>query len=223
MEAIGGGGRCCCPASMQRAPSLEDGLPLHWACLGGQVHAAEQLIRADWDVDGRDKHGQTPAHWAARGLAGGKGAARVLLLLAEFGADMGLQDCRGFTPLHVASQRGQAAAVEALLQAAGAAASPADEAGATPLHWAAGNGHEPAVLELLRGGAAVDARDIRARLALHCAAAAGEERVCRLLLRAAPAAQLLARDAGGETPDRAAARGGSKPPPSSQPLSRQRR
>jgi len=76
----------------------------------------------------------------------------------------------GYTPLHLATMRGNTAAVELLLRA-GAEVNIGMESGSTPLMFASLNGHCDIVEALLRGGADVNGPDTHGRTPLHAAAA----------------------------------------------------
>lgn len=64
----------------------------------------------------------------------------------------------GWTPLHVAAERGNTEVVKLLLEAK-ADIDPKDDDGKTPLHWAVHSGRSEAVKVLIEAGADINARD----------------------------------------------------------------
>jgi ankyrin repeat protein len=90
--------------------------------------------------------------------------ASVCLLLLSLPAHAG--------PVHVAAQKGDAAAVCRLLAEDAGLANAKDAAGNSPLQWAALGGHLEAVRCLVEKGADVNAADGHSDTALHEAAAA---------------------------------------------------
>lgn len=72
----------------------------------------------------------------------------------------------GVTPLHAATQNGQAECVHLLL-GRGARRQQRDRAGQTPLHYAAASAHPPTITALLAAGADLMIRDRRGNTPLH--------------------------------------------------------
>ena len=104
----------------------------------------------------------------------------------------------GFTELHLAAMRGDAAAVGKLLDS-GVGANPRQaEFGGTPLQYAAAAGHVKVVERLLKHEAEVDAVDANGRTPLIWAAMKGQTEAARLLLDAD--ANIGAANVGGWTP-----------------------
>jgi ankyrin repeat protein len=77
------------------------------------VSALRYLARMGWDVNSRDSAGQTALHKAA--FLGYVAAVRVLL---DQGADPGVKDFSGLTPIDLAHQWNKPAAAKALARAA---------------------------------------------------------------------------------------------------------
>ena len=75
-------------------------VPLHYAALFGDLHRAEELIRAGADVHTSDHDGQTPLHYAAQGCS-----ISVAELLLVKGAHVDAEDADGNTPLWNAAMR----------------------------------------------------------------------------------------------------------------------
>lgn len=116
-------------------------------------------------VNARDGYQRTPLHWAS--LNGHKEA--VDRLLVEGGADPGLLDWFGRTPLHYAVRRcvpGSARKyfqiIEALLKSDSATVATKDPTGLTPLHMAIENDASDVAEILLQHGAIVQIGDYRA-------------------------------------------------------------
>ena len=89
----------------------------------------------------------------------------------------------GFTPLHLASAKGQKEAVQFLLENAADPLSK-DQEGYSPIHWAAKYGHLPVVsLFLEKKAPLVHAQGAYQRTPLHMAAYNGHARVAEVLLQ----------------------------------------
>ncbi|XP_036401237.1 ankyrin repeat domain-containing protein 50-like [Megalops cyprinoides] len=138
------------------------------------------------------------------------GAGDVVELLLSRGADPGIGDHQGQTPLTLAARQGHVRALRALLDWAGrrgaegaALVDRADSEGWTPLRSAAWGGHGEAVRLLLAAGAEVDGCDGEGRTALRAAAWGGHEEILRTLLE--HGAQVDRPDRQGRTPLIAAA------------------
>ena len=176
-------------------------------------------------LDGQDKFGNTPLHWAssnghpavahtllfagapiealdgygatALSIAAGNGHAVVAQLLIDHGARLDATDKFDWTPLHGAADNGHLEVARVLI-AAGAAVDAPDANGSTPLHRPAVHGDTDMITLLLKAGAQVDAANNHGVQALHRAALNGEENVARLLL--AGGADPSAQDEDGNTP-----------------------
>ena len=70
---------------------------LSWAALAGKVEIVEYLIRAEADVNGKNREGTTPLH-----EAGFMGQDEIAAVLLQNGADMETRDENGQTPLNYA-------------------------------------------------------------------------------------------------------------------------
>lgn len=76
--------------------------PLHWASQNGHEPVCRLLLLAHGSrVDAGDVHLRTALHWAAA-----YGNASVCRLLLEQGARVGLEDSKGYTPVHLAVRFG---------------------------------------------------------------------------------------------------------------------
>ena len=121
----------------------------------------------------------------------------MVRLLVDRGAYVSAADNDGWTPLHLASERGEEAVVR-LLADLGADISAAHNYGGTPLQWASNAGHEVVVRLLADLGADISAADNYGGTPLHWASNAGREVVVRLL--ADLGADISAADNYGGTP-----------------------
>ena len=71
--------------------------PLSWTVFAGDVEIAEQLIKAEADVNGKNRDGGTPLHEAAF-----MGRDRIARTLLRNGADVEARNDNGQTPLNLA-------------------------------------------------------------------------------------------------------------------------
>ena len=166
----------------------------------GRPEAVMTLLANGADPRARDHEGNTPLHHAARSTDPG-----VAALLRDAAAELDARNDEGLTPLGIACAAGNWRLAKFLLER-GAAPHPVD---ATPALLAAASGDEDdaaGVQLLLRHRARVDARDARARTALHEAAFAGHADIVAALLDAGAAPDPA--DAQARTPLLEAARGG---------------
>lgn len=86
--------------------------PLHEAAKRGNTGFMRECISNRVSVNGLDKAGSTPLHWAAHG--GHIDCLQQLLVAPN--CEINVQNKLGDTPLHSAAWRGHAAAVELLLE-----------------------------------------------------------------------------------------------------------
>jgi len=86
----------------------------HWAVFNGRPEALALLLNAGANPDARMVDESTPLHAAA--LKGSTGMAGILI---QFGANVGLQDGQGRTPIEVAITNRRRSIVE-LLKGVGA-------------------------------------------------------------------------------------------------------
>jgi ankyrin repeat protein len=178
--------------------------PVFAAHYGGHVEVVEYLLA---ESTARD-HGQPPTYGCGIDivLAARLGMLdRVLMHIQKDPFAVYRRGCIGETVLHWPAHNGDVAVVEALLTAGAAVG--ADEIGlygGQPIHWAAE--HEPATLRLLLMHKAdpmarnLMKNDFEGYTPLHMCARQPEQRVecAQILLDAG--ADILARDAKGQTP-----------------------
>jgi ankyrin repeat protein len=119
--------------------------PLGLAAYFGHRTIVEFLLKngADVSLAARNAQKVTALHAGAS-----RGAAEIVKILLEAGADPNAKQERGFVPLHSAAANGNAAVVELLLKHGAAADAKADD-GKTPADLAAEAGHKE-VAERLR-------------------------------------------------------------------------
>ncbi|KAE8745493.1 hypothetical protein FOCC_FOCC007873, partial [Frankliniella occidentalis] len=134
--------------------------------------------------DGEPRDSECPLHCAVRA---GAGAADCVQLLLEVGADPCCvePDGGGWTPLHIAADRGAVRTVRLLLDAGAALAATTWERGLSPLHVAAEAGWSEVVSLLLDRGADPAALTLRRQTPLHLAARAQSVDCVETLLREA--------------------------------------
>jgi ankyrin repeat protein len=120
----------------------------------GDIDGVRTLLRSGEDVNAAQGDGMTALHWTAL-----RADLDTMNLLLNAGAATETTTRVGaYTPLHLASSRGHAAAVQRLLRA-GSRVAAFTTTGAQPLHLAAQSGDARAVTALLDAGADRDARD----------------------------------------------------------------
>jgi len=128
--------------------------PVADAAKRGDASVVQTLLSKGADVNAPQGDGMTALHWAA--LNGDLKTANALLIA---GATVDpLTRIGRYTPLHLASSKGNAALVSRLLQA-GAATKAVTSTGVQPIHLAAEAGSAEAVKALIERGADVNARD----------------------------------------------------------------
>src|SRR5579864_3484979 len=129
--------------------------PLADAVMHGEGAAAVQaLLSQGADVNAAQGDGMTALHWAA---LNGDLKTTNLLLAAKAKTDV-VTRLGGYTPLHLASSRGEAAVVGRLLEA-GSPVAAVTETGVQAIHLAAQAGSPEALQFLLDHGADINARD----------------------------------------------------------------
>jgi ankyrin repeat protein len=130
--------------------SLDQYTLLHYASGNGVVEAVRLLLRQDTVVANMpsSREGQTSMYFAAQ-----NGHVEVLRLLIGSGADVNIEDVRGFGPLYMAALRGHADCVQLLIDSGAYAADLNQEI----MLIAEGKGHYDVVKLLCNeGGANVD-------------------------------------------------------------------
>lgn len=144
---------------MLALPGLGHGAKLRRACMDGDsrgFESASQLLAIGISPTSYDEaFERTSLHWAAW-----SGAVRIgEKLIAHWqldhtgGKNMSLlQDLSGFTPLHLAAERGHLGFVQMVLRHGGAFATTTSRtsSGMMPVHYASYNGHLECALVLLR-------------------------------------------------------------------------
>ena len=162
-------------------------LPLHWAAGGpgpledAMSHAAgtmRLLLASNPNtVNAQDKKGETALHYAVKSHARrGSKYSDTVKILCENGADAGLRDRNGQTPLHclgfhILGYHPIDTGLFALLLAHGADVGDSDADGNTPLHLAARNlQYVEAVRFLLSQGADISVKNLKGNTPLHEAA-----------------------------------------------------
>ena len=157
--------------------------PLHWAARAGTPETIRLLLEAGAQIDALQGYettdGEAPLHTAAWANF------KAVTVLLNAGADIGVRDKHGATPLHYASLNGNLEAQEALLQS-GADIYARDKDGATPLHYAAFSENPTVSSSLIRYGARVNARDNYNNTPLHDASAKSDPNpeIIKILLAA---------------------------------------
>jgi len=133
------------------------------------------LSRPEVDLNAQGFSGVTVLSWYV-----GAGREDKVKQLLDRGADPKLSDSDGDTPLHIASQRGNAHIMKMLL-AAGANPNAQNKLGGTPLMWAAVFGHEEAARLLIEKGAKPALKDNQGMTASDWAAKNKRDAVVQIL------------------------------------------
>lgn len=181
-------------------------MPLAWAANSGSLDCVKGLLAAGCAVDAMASCGFTACTNAAW-----KGQGECLEALIAAGCNVDAASSRSgyWTPLHKASQQGQAGSVAILLRTGADRWAHTSPGLQMPHHLATQEG-KIACLETLLGGAGpdlVEACDDLGRCALHLAAAGGHKDCAFSLL--AHGASTEAKTMNQETPLHVAARAGS--------------
>jgi ankyrin repeat protein len=159
----------------------------------GDEKLVKRLLTTDEvDPNCKDRHGQTPLLYAAKG--GYKDA--VDLLLAK-GAFVNFKNQEGRTPLSYAVENGQRDLSKVLLEQ-GAEVDSRDRKGQTPLFYTIGKNQRDMAQLLLENRAEVDSKDQEGRTAFSYAVEMNQDDVARLLLEWG--AEVDAKDLQGRTP-----------------------
>jgi ankyrin repeat protein len=170
--------------------------------LGNEAIVKWLLSTGKFNVDAKEKNGQTPLSRAAENGH----EAVVKLLLSTGKVDVNAKDKDGQTPFWWAARNGHEAVVKLLLSTGKVDVDAKDKDGRTPFSLAAVKGREAVVKLLLSAGKVdVDAKDKDGRTPFLLATISGGEAVVRLLLSAGKV-DVDAKDKDGRTPFSWAAR-----------------
>lgn len=131
-------------------PDQDGDTALHKAAYGGFDECLDILIQHQADIDARDHSQAIPAHGAA---ATGQVSCLDKLLNEK---NINTDDCKGYTPLHVAILNSQIEAVSYLLTKPNINPNFPDARGHTPLYHAIECASESIVRELILEGAEID-------------------------------------------------------------------
>eukprot|EP00938_MAST-03A_sp_MAST-3A-sp1_P001079 g1079.t1 len=147
-----------------------------------QTYPVRLLLNAGASPDVRNKRGRGVFH-----LASENGHAQVVALLRSEKCDASVQDCRGYTPLMIASERGNVSILDHLLRCKTGYKSRnvVSDKGSAALHLASRMGHTNAVKTLLKANAKVVGLQNRfgnTPLTIAFAASSGQKEVLRVLL-----------------------------------------
>ncbi|KAI8919684.1 ankyrin repeat-containing domain protein [Entophlyctis helioformis] len=165
---------------------LEGRTALHLACSVGNipliVEVCSQLqipsAHVKAIVNTQDLHGRTALHYAA--IAG---QAYILRVLRHYGADDGLADKDGATPLHYACSKNHGQCVSILISDNRLRYTyTRDNQGRTPIMWAVIKGYSEALRILLEAGVNPSEIDDKRTTALHICGAGGHAHCASLLL-----------------------------------------
>lgn len=157
-----------------------DNTPLHYMASEGRTDVVEALLswRTPANVNAQNSSGKTPLHEVAKA-----GAIDTIKALLKHGANLDVCDNNGRTPLSLAIEKGQNAAVAVLLQACAETHGPDDTDWASIASTTAVvEGDVDLLKQLLAYKPDLDKRTSRGRTALHSAAATNKISMVKLLL-----------------------------------------
>ncbi|XP_068240444.1 uncharacterized protein [Palaemon carinicauda] len=150
---------------------------LHEAAFSGDVDAVRRLLDSDFDINCRNRYGETPLH-----LASFKGNVAVIRLLLEKGALINARKSNEETPLHRAINNHHRESVEVLLSN-GSDVNAQDEKGRTPLHLAVIKGNVEITHLLLREKPKLDLRNYESQTPLHYATIKRNHQMMKILIK----------------------------------------
>jgi ankyrin repeat protein len=150
--------------------------PLHHAASQDQLEAVSELLMVrNCNINAKNSKKETPLHVSVS-------APRIVEVLLGKGADQGIRDQDGSTPLHVAAKKGFKESVKLLIKR-GADVTSMDENGYMALHLAAEEGHLSVVeLMISNENVRIDATSQSGMTALHVAACEGQLEVAKFLI-----------------------------------------
>ena len=180
---------------------------LHYAAWKNDNPAIiNDLLNAGANVNGKDKNGDTPLHYAAE-----NDNPEIINALLNAGANVNKQNGFGQTPLHTAVRYNDNPEIIAALLNAGASVNEKNTFGSTPLHFAAANNDNLEIIaDLLNAGANIHEKTFLNGTPLHAAAwNNANPAIIVALLNAG--ANIHEKDKNGETPLHHAARHNDNP------------
>jgi ankyrin repeat protein len=162
---------------------------LHFLMLGvdsspGCYKLAQMLIEHTAAINGRDKEGWTPLHYAMRSFEHDPphpDFLHCIRLLLDRGANVEAQSNKGLTPLHLAATKQGQEVIQLLIENC-IDIDLRNNNGQTALHKASKRGHLDIVRLLLDHGADLNLQDNHGSTPLHLAVHHGSQEVIQLLL-----------------------------------------
>src|SRR5258708_7020360 len=157
--------------------------PLHAASVKGHLEVASLLLKRHADPNSRDFVGRVPLHRISQGgqFFNAEQSLEIARLLVNHGADMGITNTDGWTPLHLAAACGCREIVELLLES-GATLDAQEKGRSAPLHDACYLGRLDISRFLIERGSDVNLRGPNDFTPLHFASLSGHRDISRLLL-----------------------------------------
>jgi ankyrin repeat protein len=167
-------------SAQQVTPASREAAPVAAAAQTQDLEGVRDLLKKGIDVNAAQGDGMTALHWAAM-----QANTEMANMLLYAGANVrAMTRLGGFTPLHLASQSGSAALIEAIAKAGGSVTA-RTSTGVTPLMLAASSGSVEAVKALINAGADVNAiENAQGESALMFAAVADRAEAVKALLAA---------------------------------------
>ncbi|XP_056018698.1 transient receptor potential cation channel subfamily A member 1-like [Ostrea edulis] len=152
---------------------------LHWTVQNGHLQVLLYLLKKCDSVilETLDFAEQTITHYAAK-----LGNIAILQALIQHGCKLDIRDMDGRTPIHIAAEHDNEAAVEVLYHSSNSELNDGDSDGQTPLSLAVREGQYNTVKLLLSLGADITHRDENLCTALTVAAKEGHVMIIKILL-----------------------------------------
>jgi len=137
------------------SPDRVGNTPLHWAIMMMNYQAAVVLVQNGADISRMNSSGKTPLHLVVSACFSSNSQTdlashrRMVKFLISVGARVDCYDINNVTPLHLASEIGDASLVETLIQDGGAFVNVTDDVGETPIFYALRGHHSDVVKKLV--------------------------------------------------------------------------
>jgi len=137
------------------SPDRAGNTPLHWSIMMMNYQSAVILVQNGADISRMNSSGKTALHLVVSACLNSNSQTdlashrRMAKFLVTVGARVDCYDVNNVTPLHIASEIGDAALVETLILDGGAFVNVTDDVGETPIFYALRGHHSDVVKKLV--------------------------------------------------------------------------